>query len=52
MTFLDRGRQILELTGLRRKADTGLPDFGGHYDTRSHVDDDNQLIDDLEDDRW
>lgn len=52
MTCVDKGRQFLEIIGIRRKSHSGLPEYEGHYDAHSHVDDDNQLIDDLEDDRW
>lgn len=52
-TLIDRVQAVLALLGIRRKGQIGLTgSYGGRYDAEGAVDHDNQLIDDIEDDRW
>lgn len=52
LTATDKMNTLLYMTGLRKKVPANMGGYGEHFDPESRIDDDNQLIDDIEDDRW
>lgn len=52
-TIYARITGLLTLLGLLRpRRSTTMDNYGAQYDSESRIDADNQIIDDIEDDRW
>lgn len=53
LTVVDKVNILLRLVGMKKaQAFDTTHAYGGQYDAERRVDADNQLIDDIEDDRW
>lgn len=52
VTITSNVNNLLSVIGLRKKSPHMNGLYGANYDSESRIDDDNQLIDDIEEDRW